>query len=44
MLWFVEGSGGESHLRRSCRNWLPVRMLESADPVLLLIDDDERFT
>jgi hypothetical protein len=23
MLWFVDGSGGESHLRRSSRDWLP---------------------
>src|SRR6266436_4860508 len=28
MLWLIDGSGGESHLRRSWRNWLPVRMLE----------------
>src|SRR6266403_1809058 len=30
MLWLIDGSGGESHLRRSWRNWFPVRMLEPA--------------
>jgi len=30
MLWLVDGSGGESHERRSCRNWFPVRKLEPA--------------
>src|SRR6266446_8193647 len=30
MLWLINGSDGESHLRRSWRNWFPVRMLEPA--------------
>ena len=46
MLWLVDGSGGESHLRRSCRNWFPVRMVEPENPevVSIQIEDDERFT
>jgi hypothetical protein len=30
MLSLVDGSDGESHERRSCRNWFPVRKLELA--------------
>ena len=27
--WFTDGSGGQSHFLRSCRNWFPARALES---------------
>ena len=42
ILWFVDGSGGESHLRRSCRIWLPVRMIEPTCPVWIQIGNHER--
>ena len=43
MLWFVEGSGGESHLRMLFLNWLPEGMGEARCPALMSLDN-ERFT
>ncbi|SRR5258708_24497834 len=42
MLWFVDGSGGESHSRRSRRNRFPIRMLEHACLISIRFGNHER--
>ena len=44
MLWFVEGSGGESHLWMLSRNWFPKRMGKAPLSALMRLVDDKRFT
>ena len=39
MLWFVEGSGGESHLCALSRSWLPERMGKTPWSVLMRLND-----
>jgi hypothetical protein len=39
MLWFVDGSGGESHLRMLSRNWSPESMDKAPSSALMKLDD-----
>ena len=42
MLWFVEGSGGESHLWVLSRSWLPEERCKAAQSAQIRLD--RRFT
>ena len=45
MLWLVDGSGGESHLRMFSRNWFSEEMCEAVvQSGMMRLGDDERLT
>ena len=43
MVWFVDGSGGDSHLCISFRNWLPKEMCKALQSALMRLKYDERL-
>jgi hypothetical protein len=42
MLWFVDGSGGESHLWTQSRSWFSEMMDKARWPMSTRLGDDER--